>query len=419
MRAIAILVLAAVACTSPGPATPTPRPTAEGGVLTVVALLDLSGPRAAIGTQQRDALQLFAQQPGGLASSLKLRTVDVGGSDAKLLIELRRAAVEEMADAVVVGPPVTYDETLGRAIDLAGVPTLFTQPLAVDPASRIGGRWAFALAPPLSRIAELAIDDAYQREVLRPSLVLTEGPQRVDPMASALAAEMERRRLDPLTRVPMPADGSVVPVVRSSLSVLRSVHCTALPSSCMSLAALARSVSAPTFFYLSYLTAPSDLADHADLAQRAVFPGSRALLPVATRPPRPADVARDRFVRAFSEKYGPAGTHAAVAFDALALLAAASERGGADDRAALRDALERISMPLIASTYAFRSDRHAGSDPTDLAYLRWVGSTLAPALLPSLGTGLPTPSPTATPVRSPSPMPSPSASPSRSPSATP
>ena len=419
MRALALLVLATVGCTSPGPVTPTPTPTAESGVLTVVALLDLSGPRAAIGTQQRDALQLFAQQPGGTVPSLRLRTVDVAGSDAKLLIELRRAAVEETADAVIVGPPVTYDDTLGRAIDLARMPILFTQPLAADPAGRMGGRWAFALAPPLSRLAELAIDDAYQRDVLLPSLVLTEGRERVDPMAGALTAEMERRRLEPLTRVAIPADGSVAPVVRSSLSVLRSVHCTALPSSCVSLATLARSSSAPTFFYLSYLTAPSDLADHAELAQRAVFPGSRALLPVATRPLRPIDQARERFVQAFGEKYGPAGTHAAVAYDALALVAAATERSGPDDRAALRDALERISMSLIASTYTFGPDRHAGSDPADVAYLRWAGSTLAPALLPSLGTGLPTPAPSATPVRSPSPLRSPSASPSRSPSTKP
>ncbi|MBI2325708.1 MAG: ABC transporter substrate-binding protein [Chloroflexi bacterium] len=418
MRALAIVVIATLACTSPAPTVATPTPTAEGGVLNVVALLDLSGPRAAIGRQQRDALQLWMSQQRSSAPLLKvfrLRTVDVAGSDAKLLIELRRAAVEEMADAVIVGPPVTYDDTLGRAVELAGVPVLFTQPLGLDPAGRGGGRWAFALAPTLSRIAELAIDDAYQRDVLRPSLVLTDGRERVDPVASALTAEMERRRLDPLTRVAMPADGSVVPVVRSSLSVLRSVHCTALPSSCVSLATLARSMSAPTFFYLSYSTAPADLADHADLAQRAVFPGSRALLSVATRPLRPIDQARDRFVQAFGERYGPAGTHAAVAHDALALIAAATERSGPDDRAALRDALERISMPLIAGTYAFTSDRHAGSDPADLAYLRWAGSTLAPALLPSLGTGLPTPAPTATPVRSPSP----SASPSRSPSATP
>ncbi len=417
MRALAMAVIATVACTSPGPTAATPAPTAERGVLSVSALLDLSGPRATIGTQQRDALQLWAQQPSGTGPSLKLRTVDVAGSDAKLLLELRRAAVEEMADAVIVGPPVTYDDTLGRAVELAGVPVLFTQPLGIDPAGRAGGRWAFALAPTLSRIAELAVDDAYQRDVLRPSLVLTDGRERVDPVASALTAEMERRRLDPLTRVPMTADGSVVPVVRSSLSVLRSVHCTALPSSCVSLATLARSMSAPTFFYLSYLTTPADLADHIDLAQRAVFPGSRTLLPVATRPMQPADQARARFVQAFGEKHGPAGTHAAVAYDALALLAAAAERGGPDDRAALRDALERISMPLIAGTYAFAADRHTGADRADLVYLRWAGSTLAPALLPSLGTGLATPSPTPTPIRSPSP--SPSASPSRSPSATP
>lgn len=408
MRPLVLVAVAIVACTSRPPAVATPTPTPEGGVLTVTALLDLSGPRAAIGAQQQKALQLWLdQRPAGAGQTVRLRAIDVAGSDAKLLIELRRAAVDDRADAVIVGAPAAYDDTLGRAIDVAALPVLLTQPLASEPSARIGGRWAFALAPSVARLAALEIQDATERGILLPSLILTDGRDRIDVMAGALAAELERRGLDPLTRVAMPADGSVPPVVRSSLSVLRSVHCTALASACASLAQMARAAGAPTFFYLSYLTTPAELADHKDLAERAVFPGSRTLLPPFPSSFSAVERSRERFRRAFAEQHGAAGTHAATAYDALSLLAAAAERSGPDDRTALRDALERITMPLIASTYSFAPDRHAGPDGADLAYLRWSGSALGPAVAGLEKRLRTTPSPSPRPVRSASPSPSP------------
>jgi hypothetical protein len=391
-RVAAALALLAASCSAPAPpVVATPVPTREPGVLSVVAFLDLSGPRSALGMAQRNALQLWSEEQRSRRTPVQVRTVDVGDSDARLLLELRRAAVDEPVDAAIVGTPVVWDETLGRALDLAAMPVLFTLPLGSDPVVRAGGRWGFALAPLTSRLAAWEIDDATRRGALTPSLVLTMTATRVDPMAAALDAELARRSLEPLTHVALPADGSVPPVVRSGLSVLRSVHCTAPPSSCAAVAEAARSAGAPTFFYLPYATAPSEIGERRDLAARAVWPGSAWTLPFDAPPVMPLNQARDRFLRAYTERWGAAGTQAATAYDALSLLGAAKDRGGADDPAALRDALERITMPLIASTYSFGPARHTGPDPADLAYLRWSGSTVAPALAPSLGTGLATP----------------------------
>lgn len=397
MRAAALAAALLAACTAPPPTVATPTPTAERGVLTVAALLDLSGPRAAVGTVQRDALQLWLdQEQGRTAFPVRIRMVDVGGSDAKLLVELRHAAVEDAADAVIVGSPVAYDDTLAAAVDLGGVPALFTLPLPADPSAAGGGRWAFALAPTLRRLAASEIGDAALRGTLAPSLVLADVRERVDPMATALAAELQARRLDPLTRVAMPADGSVPPVVRSGLSVLRSVHCTGLAAACVPVAQAAQAASAPTLLYLSYLTVPRDLTEHRDLAARAIWPGTRTILPFDSPPITPVNQARASFLRAFGDRFGPAGTQAATAFDAISLLYAAAQRAGPDDREGLRGAMEGITMPLIASTYTFAAGRHAGSDPDDVAYLRWAGAQLAPALAPSLGTGIATPAPSAT-----------------------
>ena len=394
-----MLALLATACAAPAPpVVATPLPTREPGVLSVVAFLDLSGPRSALGTAQRNALQLWSEEQRVRSVPVKVRTVDIGDGDARLLLELRRVAVDEPVDAAIIGTPVVWDDTLGRALDLAAIPVLFTLPLGSDPITRTGGRWGFALAPLTTRLAASEIDDAMRRGALAPSLVLTMPPTRVDPMAAALDAELARRSLEPLTHVALPADGSVPPVVRSGLSVLRSVHCTAPPSSCAAVAEAARAAGAPTFFYLPYTTAPAEVGERRDLASRAVWPGSGWTLPFDAPPVMPVNRARDRFLRAYADRWGAAGTHAATAYDALSLLAAAADRGGVDDPAALRDALERITMPLIASTYSFGPARHTGPDPADLAYLRWTGSAIAPALAPSLGTGLATPPrPTASP----------------------
>jgi ABC-type branched-subunit amino acid transport system substrate-binding protein len=396
-RIVAILALV-VACTGPAPAVvQTPSPSREPGVLTVAVFLDLSGPRSALGVAQRNAIDLWADEQRANRIPVKVRTVDVGDSDARLFLELRRAAVDDPVDAAVVGTPVAWDDTLGRALDLAAFPVLFTLPLAADPVARVGGRWAFAMAPSISALAASEVDDARRRGALSPSLILTPPATRVDPTAAALDAELARRSLPVITHVALAADGSVPPVVRSGLSVLRSVHCTAPPLSCAAVADAARAAGAPTFFYLPYTTAPSEVSDRPGLAARAVWLGSARTLPFDAPPVMPVNQARDRFLRTYGERWGAAGTQAATAYDALSLLVAAADRAGADDPASLRDALERITMPLIASTYSFGPARHSGPDPADLAYLRWTGSAVAPALSPSLGTGLVPVRPSATP----------------------
>ncbi|MGH2378692.1 MAG: ABC transporter substrate-binding protein, partial [Candidatus Limnocylindria bacterium] len=263
MRSALALALLAVACSAPPPPTGTPSPSPEAGVLSVTALLDLSGPRAAMGAAQRSSMEMWLdrfEEQGGAAPEVRLSFVDLAGSEARLFIELRRAAADQGADAVVVGVPVSYGDTLGRAVELAGVPVLFTLPLdVVEPATQSGGRWAFALAPPLLRVTAAAVNDATDRGVLVPSLVLTGGGPEPDPRASAIRAEMERRGRDPITEIALPDDGPVPAVVRSSLSVLRSVHCTAPVASCAAVARAARETGAPTFFYLPYSTVPGEL----------------------------------------------------------------------------------------------------------------------------------------------------------------
>jgi len=134
------VVMAISACTTANlSTTPTPAPTRDPGSLNVSALLDLSGSRAPSGAPQRDALQLWADQHTIGSPRVRLRIVDVAGSPSKTVLELRRAAVEDRADAIVIGVPVDYDEAFAAAVQLAQVPVLFTLPIA-EPAQPEVGR---------------------------------------------------------------------------------------------------------------------------------------------------------------------------------------------------------------------------------------------------------------------------------------
>ena len=151
--ALVTLVLLAGACAAPQPsaASPTPSPTREPGTYAVTALLDLSGTRGPRGDAQRNAMQQWADAQRG-TPRIRLRITDVGGSDAKLLVELKRAADAGDADAFVVGVPATIDDALSSAIALVKRPVLFTLPIA-EPGGD-GARWIFGLAPAPEALAE-------------------------------------------------------------------------------------------------------------------------------------------------------------------------------------------------------------------------------------------------------------------------
>src|SRR5206468_2985359 len=185
------VVMAISACTPANLAsTPTPAPTRDPGSLNVSALLDLSGSRAPSGAPQRDALQLWADKHTIGSPRVRLRIVDVAGSPSKTVLELRRAAVEDRADAIVIGVPVDYDEAFAAAVQLAQVPVLFTLPIA-EPAT--AGGWAFALAPTPAQLARATLDQAAGRVVLSSTVVVSDESVTAITERAALVAELARR----------------------------------------------------------------------------------------------------------------------------------------------------------------------------------------------------------------------------------
>jgi hypothetical protein len=364
------LVLLLGACTAANPSvTPTPTPTRDPNAFNVTALLDLSGSRLPNGGPQREALQLWADQHSSATPRVRLRIVDVAGSPSKTVLELRHEAVEARADAIVVGVAVDYDEAFAAAVQLAKVPVLFTLPIP-EPAARDGG-WAFALAPTPRQLARVVLDDAALRSVLSSAFLVSDESTTAITERIGLLSDLARRQVKPNVVTVMPADATVKlrPLLASASIVL-------FPGTARSYLEAARTATTGTTLYFSYLCELADIRDLRDAATLAIWPGSRW---VATSSSVVSAPARATFLQTYTDRAGaPPTSVAASAYDALALLSNAAADG--INPTGVRDRMESRTFVGVATTYTFSVSQHAGFNTGDLALLRYVSASAAPAL---------------------------------------
>jgi len=289
-------------------------------------------------------MQQWADAQRG-AQRVKLRIVDVGGSDAKLLLELKRAADTADTDAFVVGVPAIVDDTLVGAIALVRRPVLFTLPIA-EPAGE-GARWIFGLAPRPDTVARALVDALPSRGT--PAIVVTSG---------SLAAGREALEINAIFR----ADGRPLPFVMSAAPDQRDtfaqrfrpfattgagVFFTGPTTSYIDPVRIVPAADATTtvLVFLSYLSDANDAGRLGEAAPGTRWPGLR----------RPTTLAL--------------GTHAATATDALAMLAASADAAGDPERSRAR--IEGSTFAGIATTYSFSASRHTGVDPREIVLLAW------------------------------------------------
>ena len=348
------LALTLAACTASPPTinSSTPPPTREPGTYSVTALLDLSGSRGPRGDAQRTAMQQWLDAQRGTLR-VKLRIVDVAGSDAKLLLELKRAADAQDTDAFVVGVPATLDDALASAIALVGRPVLFTLPIAepTGPAAR----WIFGLAPTPDAIARVLVDALPTRAT--PSIIVTNGSlaggreelalQAVfhgdgRPSPFVMSAAPDQRDTFAQRFKPFASTGSGVYFAGPAMGYLDPVRIVPAPDA-----------TTTVQIFLSYLTDANDAGRLGESAPGVRWPGLRR--PVAAGLP----------------------THAATATDAVALLAASADGSGDAERS--RSRIEGGTFAGIATTYAFSPLRHTGVDPRDIALLTYENGRVVAA----------------------------------------
>jgi len=369
---VVALALFITACSAqPAELIPTPAPTHEPGTTLVTVLLDLSGARVPTGVPQRNAMQLWLdhQQARGGQQRLRATFVDLAGSESRLLIELRRAAEEGRADAVVIGVPFAYDETFASALGIARLPVVLTLP-APEPIALPNGGWAFGLAPTHSDLARAAVGDATERGALLPTLLASDESPPAIAERLALAKELERRGLISPTVVTVTAQDAAARV-RAGAAFASSLLFTGPAATYVEATRSIAAAGLTPRVYLSYLIEASDAAALREGADLATWPGSRNL---ATTSSVPTTAERATFLQGYAARHGAPSTLAATAYDALALIDAAAESvGGTPDRTRLRERLEATTFAGITTRYTFAAARHAGFDTVDLVYLRWSG----------------------------------------------
>lgn len=380
MRVLAtLLATMLVSCAQATPIVePTPVPTREPSTVLVSALLDLSGSRAPNGASQRDAMQLWLDRTQAADPRVKLRVkfVDVAGSDARVLLELRRAVVDDRADAVVLGVPVALEDTFAQAALVASVPLLLTLPVP-EPAATAGGRWTFALAPTPDALARLLVDDVLARGLRAPSLLVSDESGAAVAERTAFATELARRGYAAPSPV-IATRGDAAQRIRAGIAVAKSVvFVGATGAYGDAIRGIPAGVAVPRL-YLSYLTDTADVTALRDRSRLVTWPGSRSLAALSVGPPPGT---RAGFVQAFAERHGAPSTLAATAYDALGIIDAAARLApGELDAAHLRLRLETLTFAGVVTRYSFAPTRHAGFATDDVAYLRWNADRNAPFL---------------------------------------
>ncbi len=378
---VALLVLLSACAAPPPAATATPSPTHDPAALNVTALLDLSGSRSPKGDAQRNALTLWIdeQQNRPAAPRLRLRIVDLAGSDARLFIELHRIAEEDLADAVIIGVPVGSDETLFRAIELLRRPVLFTVPMSETAGRGPGGGWAFGLAPTLQQVAAIdrTVLPAAPLSGTVSAIIVSDESTSAVRERTALQAELAARSgtVPTVLRIPSTGRDAFLERLRPALTVSVALYFAGATGTYLSPTRLLPSPTAATGFVtvLSFLTDATDLGQLRDSSTVTRWPGTRYLVTTQYDPATTAGAARAAFARAYGDRHGPPTTQAALAYDALGLLAGAAERvGNGPER--LRDRIESGTFAGIATSYTFTPTRRAGFDARDLVLLAWDGS---------------------------------------------
>jgi branched-chain amino acid transport system substrate-binding protein len=372
VRVLALAILVAACTAAPTPAVSTPVPTREPNTLNVTALLDLSGPRAPSSQPQRNAMQLWLDQPQS-GVRLRVKFVDVAGSEAKLYVELRRAAVEDRADAVVIGVPVAIDATLAQALQVASLPVLFTLPVA-EPTATAGGRFTFALAPTPEMLARATAADVIARGRLAPMLIAGDDTTASIVERNAFLAELRRMGIAPATPVIVgEPDGAAR--VRSAAAVAKSVVLTGATAPYTDTIRAMPAAAAGPRVYLSYLTETADVNTLRD--QSVTWPGAITMATGATTG------AGASFIKQYTDRHGAPSTLAASAFDALSLIAAAADAGPTElDAARLRLRVEQLTFAGVVTRYSFTPSRHVGFPSGDLAFLQWSSTRNVPVLAP-------------------------------------
>ncbi|HEY0328928.1 MAG TPA: ABC transporter substrate-binding protein [Rhodopseudomonas sp.] len=144
MRGLGVVALLLAAVAQPGAAR------AESGDIVVGVSIGTTGPAAALGIPERNALEFVPKQIGGFA--IKTIVLDDGGDAAAATANARRLVGEARAD-ILIGSSTTAPALAIAAIaQEAGIPHFSLAPLPFTPQI---AKWSVAMPPPVPLVGEV------------------------------------------------------------------------------------------------------------------------------------------------------------------------------------------------------------------------------------------------------------------------
>ncbi|HEY8370921.1 MAG TPA: ABC transporter substrate-binding protein [Thermodesulfobacteriota bacterium] len=356
--------------------------------VTIAAILDLTGPGAALGTAERIGLALAEREVaarGGIGGRPLRLVVFDSATSTQAAERAARIAIEAERAVVLIG-----GSTRGPASALAAVAQRAEVPLIALAEGRGGDesappRWVFQVPPGTSRLADALAVDLARRGLLRVGFL-----EAASPIGSAGRAAFEaaaRRRGLTLAHREVVGDetGDLATIVAAVLAAKpQAVVVWAIPP-------LAGAVAQPL---LDLAPGLPHYQSHAALASAFLPLAGAAAAGVRTAVPRvvvaealpEADPDRSRlvaFVREVRAVGGPGSSpFPGYGYDALGLAAAAIAQASsgwdgaepiAGHRLDVRDALEVMpDYRGVTGVYRYRPDDHGGLDERALVIVEAV-----------------------------------------------
>ena len=339
---------------------------------TIGAILSITGPAAALGGPERNALTLLPESVGG--QKVRVVVLDDGTDTTQALKAARKLIDDEHVD-VIFGPSTTPTSlAVLEAAAASGTPMVTVAGCAacVEPAEG-AKRWAFKLSPNDAPIMDVITADMKRRGVSTMANFAF-ATSFGDAFAAAMDAAATRRGITPVLTVRYnPADATVTPqALRVIGAKPGAVFLAASGGPAVTPVIELRKRGYEGAIYANPGAAGTDVLRLGGAAAEGLFLAvSPFFVAEQLGEGNPVKPVALEFVRAYEAKFG-AQTRSqpgASIWDAWVITQTAAVRamagaapGTAGFRAALRDALERTDAVGSQGVFTMSAANHSGSD---------------------------------------------------------
>src|SRR6201987_3417210 len=134
-------------------ALPTIPPAAQTGEITIGILISTTGPAAALGIPERNALDFVPKEIGGTA--LKIIVLDDGGDPTTATTNARRFVTESRADIIIGSSTTPPTIAMSNVANEAGIPHLSLAPFPITPER---AKWSVSMPQPVPIMGKIVYE---------------------------------------------------------------------------------------------------------------------------------------------------------------------------------------------------------------------------------------------------------------------